>query len=69
MTIQDIEGARPRYLIKQEKQNSYPNSGVRDDSRMQVQDINTMDNKKKNLYKREVDPLSPTYKLPEMNMH
>lgn len=70
MAIQDIEGARPRYLIKQEKHNSYyPNSGVRDDSRMQVQDINTMDNKKKNLYKREVDPLNPTYMLPEVSMH
>lgn len=37
------------------------------ESRMHVKDINLMDNKKKYLYRRTVDPLNPTYVLPNVN--
>ena len=33
---------------------------------MDVSDINDKDRHSKHLYKREVDPLSPTYKLPSI---
>ena len=71
MQNNDIDGARPRYLIKQEREvmqglKDRSNSPGRLDSRMHVKDINLMDNKKKFLYKRTVDPLNPTYKLPDV---
>ena len=68
METSDIEGARPRVLIKKERTNDSlsPIQLDRLDSRMHVKDINQMDNKKKFLYKRTVDPLNPTYKLPEV---
>ena len=34
---------------------------------MEVKDINAMDSNKKFLYKRTVDPLNPTYYVPEAN--
>ena len=68
METGDIEGARPRFLIKKERTDDSlsPIQSARLDSRMHVKDINQMDNKKKFLYKRTVDPLNPTYKLPEV---
>ena len=71
MNNNDIDGSRPRYLIKQERDvmhgfNDHSNSPGRLDSRMHVKDINLMDNKKKFLYKRTVDPLNPTYKLQDV---
>ena len=51
MEVNDIDGARPRYLQKKDSSQS-PVDLNRLDSRMHVKDINFMDNKKKFLYKR-----------------
>ena len=34
---------------------------------MNVRDINTMDKRNRFLYKREVDPSNPTYRLPSVD--
>lgn len=66
MAVNDIAGARPRYILRQEQLERHGITVDTDrlESRMHVKDINLMDNKKKFLYRREVNPLEPRYKLP-----
>ena len=58
MDNNDIDGAKPRQL--------YREVNIKD-TRMEVKDINCMNNNKRFLYKRVVDPLNPTYLVPEVN--
>lgn len=65
MDIQDIPGAKPHYREVEER---YARIGVqrgRGNQTLDVQDINKVNLKAKNLYKRSVDPLDPVYQMPE----
>ena len=74
MLTNDIDGARSRYLINQEKREGRARDSAASNHRNQavegkysVKDINSMDSKKKFLYRRQVDPLNPTYVMPSVN--
>ena len=58
MDNDDIDGAKPKPL--------YRAVNIKD-ARLEVKDINSMDNNKRFLYKRVVDPLNPTYLVPDVN--
>lgn len=66
LDISDIPGAKPRYIEmaeRRERMEAYLGER-RGNSTLNVKDINTDNSKAKYLYKREVDPLNPVYKLP-----
>ena len=68
MAIQDIDGARPRFILRQEKKARFGflQDDARPNSHLHVKDINSMDNKRKFLYQRQGNPLNPSYKLPSL---
>ena len=74
MTLNDIDGAKSRFLVKQELRNKRLGSSADKDFEgsprsLHVKDINKMDSRNKYLYKRQVDPLNPLYVLPSVNLH
>ena len=60
MSNADIPGAKPRYLEIEERKSKL---GIkfRNESYLEVRDINSDGSKKKYMYKRAVDPLDPVY--------